>query len=61
MKKILSMSGSLVGWLGVLICLLSGVMKLVGSYHLFDYETMTLFTVGIAMIATGCLAKLESN
>ncbi|MBK1693742.1 hypothetical protein CKO09_03165 [Chromatium weissei] len=61
MKNILSMLGSVIGWFGVLICLFSGIMKLVGSYHLFDYETMTLFTVGIAMIATGCLAKLESK
>ncbi|MBV5310282.1 hypothetical protein [Chromatium okenii] len=61
MKNILSIVGSIIGWLGVLICFVSGIMKLVGSYHLFDYETMTLFTVGIAMIATGCLAKFESK
>lgn len=61
MKNFLSMVGSIVGWLGVLICFVSGMMKLVGSYHLFDYETMTLFTVGIAMIVTGCLAKLETK
>ncbi len=60
MKSMLSMAGSLVGWLGVMICLGSGIMKLAGAYHLMQYETMTIFTVGIAMIATGCMAKLEA-
>ena len=52
--------GSVIGWLGVMLCLVSGLTKLVGSYYLFSYEAMTLFMVGVGLITTGCLAKLEA-
>ncbi|MCK7583175.1 MAG: hypothetical protein MZV65_51555 [Chromatiales bacterium] len=60
MKQRLSMAGSAVGWLGVLICLVAGLTKFAGSYYLLGYEAMTLFMVGIGLIATGSLAKLEA-
>ena len=61
MKNIFAAFGSLVGWSGVALCLIAGIFKLVGSYYVFSYEAMTLFTAGIAMIAAGCLAKLEAR
>jgi hypothetical protein len=61
MKNILSTIGSVVGWSGVIVCLASGLSKLVGSYYIYNYEVMTIFTVGIAMIAAGCMAKLEAQ
>ena len=60
MKQQLSTAGSVIGGLGVLICLVAGLTKLAGSYYLLGYEAMTLFTAGIGLIATGCLAKLEA-
>jgi len=60
MKQHLSTAGSAIGVLGMLICLIAGLTKLTGSYYLLGYEAMTLFMVGIGLIATGCLAKLEA-
>lgn len=60
MKQIVSVFGSLVGWAGVILCLVVGLMKLGGSYYVLGYEAMTLFSVGIGLIAAGCLAKLET-
>lgn len=61
MKQTLSAVGSVVGWSGVLLCLIAGGAKAFGSFYILDYETMTIFTVGIGLIATGCLAKLEGR
>lgn len=61
MKKYLSLAGSLVGWTGVLICFLSGVARILGFSYLLDHEIATIFIVGIAMVATGGLAKLEAQ
>jgi hypothetical protein len=60
MKGLVSVAGSVVGWLGVVVCLVAGLVRLGGSFHLGSYESESLFTVGIGLIAAGCLAKLEA-
>ena len=59
MKRIVSVIGSLIGWTGVVLCIVTGLLRIFGIHYVIHHETMTIFTVAIAMIATGCLAKLE--
>ena len=60
MRGLLSFSGSLVGWVGILICLAAGLLRVSGSFHYAGYETMTIFSAGIALIVAGAFAKLEA-
>lgn len=60
MRSMLSLLGSLTGWAGVLLCLLSGVVRVSGSYHIAGYGAITFFIGGIGLIAAGCLFKLET-
>lgn len=61
MKRIVSVTGSFIGWTGVILCIVTGLFRIFGVRYVIHYETMTIFTVAIAMIATGCLAKLEAS
>jgi len=45
--------------LGLAICLISGLSRIFGSYHVLGYEAMTLFMGGTALLVTACLAKLQ--
>ena len=60
MARVLSLLGSLTGWAGVLVCLVSGLLRVSGFYHIAGYGTITIFTGGIGLIVAGCWFKLES-
>jgi hypothetical protein len=59
-KALLNLAGSALGLAGALLCLAAGVMRVVGAYHLGDFEVMTLFNAGIGLMVAACLAKLQS-
>ena len=58
MDKLLGLIGNIAALLGILICLIAGFNRLIGSYHLLGYEDMTLFIGGIGIMVAACLAKL---
>lgn len=58
MDKLLGLIGHVAALLGILICLIAGITRLSGSYHLLGYDDMTLFIGGIGMMVAACLAKL---
>jgi hypothetical protein len=60
MHKLLELTGSIAGGLGVLLCAISGLSRFAGYYHLAGYESTTLFSVGTGMMVFACLAKLEA-
>ena len=60
MYRTLEILGSIVGAIGILICLLAGFNRLTGGHYLLGYETVTLFTGGIGLMVTGCLIILKS-
>lgn len=60
MKKTIDATGSVLGVAGILICLLAGLMRVMGSHYLLGFESITLFTGGISIMVAGCLAKLHS-
>ena len=59
MRQLFTVAGSIAGALGVLLCTLSGVARLSGSYHLASYEATTVFMVGTGIMVFACLVKLE--
>jgi len=59
MKNLLAVAGNVTALAGVLICLIAGATRLVGSFYVLGYEAMTLFNVGVALMVTACLAKLH--
>lgn len=59
MEKILRVFGSVVAVIGVLVCVVSGLNRVIGSSFVGDFEAMTLFTVGVGFMVLACLIKLE--
>lgn len=59
MKVLLSWVGYLTAGMGVLLCLVAGVDRLLGSYLTLGYENMTLFNAGVGLMVAACLARLE--
>lgn len=59
MGNLLGIVGNSAALLGILICLVAGVSRLLGDFYLFQFGLGTLFMGGIALMVMGCLAKLQ--
>lgn len=59
MTKYIEWGGNAAAILGILVCLVAGLVRATGSYHVGDYSAMTLFNVGIGLMVAACLAKLH--
>ena len=59
MDKLLDLGSNVVGGLGISICLVAGIVRLTGAYHLMGFEAVTLFIGGTALMVAGCFAKLQ--
>jgi len=57
--RMLSNIATVAGIAGVVICLLAGVIRLMGGYYFVGFEILTLFNIGVAAMVFGCLLKLE--
>ena len=60
MYKHLALVGSILGVLGMLICLISGLARIAGFYYLADYQAITVFNMGVGLMVFACLVKLEN-
>lgn len=60
MSKTLEILGSIVGFIGILICLVTGLTRLKGGHYFLGHEAVTIFTGGIGLMVMGCLAFLHS-
>ncbi len=58
MDKLVGLIGNVAALLGIIICLIAGIARMTGNYHVLGYESITLFTGGIALMVAACLAKL---
>jgi type IV secretory pathway VirB2 component (pilin) len=61
MHNLIQLIGNSAGILGIVICLVTGIMRLSGHPVVFGFEAITLFIGGIALMVMACLAKLESQ
>lgn len=59
MDKVLQWVANGAGLSGILVCVLAGVMRLIGSNTVQGYESITLFIAGIAAMVFACLIKLH--
>lgn len=59
MQKIFGLTGSITGAAGALLCLVAGLTRVTGAYHLASYEATTLFSVGTGLMVFACLMRLE--
>lgn len=59
MNRILELAGDITGFLGILLCLLSGGARLAGQFYFAGFETITLFMGGMALMLASCVLKLE--
>ena len=58
MIKVLEILGTIAAIVGVVLCVAAGISRLAGLYALLQFETMTLFDVGVGFMVAACLAKL---
>jgi len=59
MGRIIELLGMTAGIAGVLLCLIMGVVRLLGNHFFMGYETISLLTGGIALMVMGVLAKVN--
>ncbi len=59
MKTLLAITGTISGIVGILLCLIAGLVRLSGSFYLLGYGVQSLLMVGIAFIIMACFLKLE--
>jgi hypothetical protein len=59
MDKLIDLAGHAASYVGVLICLGSGVARIFGYYNVFGYSLQSIFVVGMAAMIFACLAKLH--
>ncbi len=59
MKELLNLTGTLTGYLGALICLVTGLARITGYFYIAGYQSTTLFNVGIGLMVFACLIKLD--
>jgi hypothetical protein len=59
MLKILKSVADLAGIAGVLLCVFAGLARIMGSFHVGGYESMTLFFIGTGGMVFGILLKLD--
>jgi hypothetical protein len=58
MDKLVQIFGDVAAVLGLLICLVVGLWRILGHYTFGGYESMTLFTSGISFMLAAVLAKV---
>jgi len=59
MNRLIEIAGNLAAVVGILVCLLAGASRVLGSWYVGGIELLPLFTVGVALMVMGCLAKLH--
>jgi len=59
MEQVVRIVGDIAAVVGLLLCLISGVARLMNQWVQFGFETQTLFLVGVGLMVAGCLAKLH--
>jgi hypothetical protein len=60
MYKHLALAGSISGIVGMLTCLISGLARIAGYYYLADYQSTTVFNMGVGLMVFACLVRLET-
>ncbi len=60
MERAITIVGNLTALAGIVLCLVSGVVRVTGSFHIFGYAAIALFQTGTGLMVLACLCKLET-
>lgn len=60
MTKSIDIIGNIAAVLGIIICFVSGISRLMGNMYTLGFSSVTLFTLGIGLMVFACLAKLHT-
>ena len=60
MRQVLNRAGSAAGVAGIMVCAVSGAVRVSGGFYLAGFESTTIFTAGMGLMLLACLLKLES-
>jgi hypothetical protein len=61
MANLVGWLGSVVGVIGLAVCLVAGLARLTGHFTLGGFEAMTLFNAGVGLMVAGCLGRLHAR
>lgn len=59
MKDVLHHGGNAAAILGLLLCAVSGILRMFGMFYVVGFETITLFNAGTTLLIVACVAKLQ--
>ncbi|WP_210396273.1 hypothetical protein [Motiliproteus sediminis] len=59
MNQAVTWLGNGAGAVGVLFCVIAGLVRISGNYWLWGMDAMTVFTAGVGLMVFACLAKLQ--
>lgn len=59
MEQTIRVIGDIAAVVGIVVCLVAGLGRILGQYHVLGFEAMTLFVGGTALMVFACLAKLH--
>jgi hypothetical protein len=60
MDRFISVVGNVAAVIGLLMCFVSGAVRLMGDFHLYGYSAMTIYLTGTGLMVLACLCKLET-
>ena len=61
MENLLTTAGRLIGAVGVVLCALTMIWRLLGNYHLAGFQLATLFQAGTSTVVIGCFLLLVAR
>jgi hypothetical protein len=59
MQQLLSLTGSIAGVIGILLCAVSGLGRAMGLFWVAGYEASSLFSLGTGVMVFACLVQLH--
>lgn len=59
MDKFMGMVSKISAVIGVLVCILAGLIRIAGNYHVLGIEAQTIFIVGMSGMLLSILIKLH--
>jgi len=59
MNRWIEIVGNTAALLGILVCIGAGGARVLGNWYLGGIQILPLFTLGVALMVMGCLAKLH--
>ncbi|HHH39109.1 MAG TPA: hypothetical protein ENK50_05995 [Sedimenticola sp.] len=59
MERLLAVVGNVAAVLGIAVCLVAGVSRIMGDFYLLGFSNGSLFQGGIALLLVAMLARLQ--